>query len=91
MARASTVKNRWTLFLLVLLGIVLGSFFGYLVKDVDFLSWMNYGLDFSIGGSGSDALSLNLGVITILFGLSIKITVASVIGAFISILIFKKI
>ncbi len=91
MAKAKyTSKNRWALFLLILLGIVFGSFIGYLVRDVDFLSWLNYGIDFSIGDS-SNVVTLDLAILVIRFGLRIKLTVASVIGAAIAIFIFKKI
>ncbi len=92
MAKAKyTSKNRWALFLLILLGIVFGSFLGYLVRDIDFLSWLNYGIDFSIGDPNSKIVTLDLGILVLRFGLRIKFTIASVIGAIIAIFIFKKI
>lgn len=92
MAKAKyTSKNRWALFLLILLGIVFGSFIGYLVRGVDFLSWLNYGIDFSIGESSSKVVTLDLGILVLHFGLRVKFTIASVVGAIIAILIFKKI
>jgi len=93
MARTSKSygKNYWVLFLLILLGIVVGSFLGHLARDVDFLSWINYGINFAIGDTDSgDILSLNLGVLVIQFGLRIKITIGSVIGAIAAIFIYKK-
>jgi hypothetical protein len=84
-------KNKWALFLLILSGIVAGSFLGYLTRGVNFLSWLNYGFDFSIGKSdGSNIVSLNLAVIVISFGLRIRITIGSVIGAVASVFIYKK-
>lgn len=89
---AKTVgKNKWALFLLILAGIVAGSFIGHLVKDIDFLSWLNYGLDFAIGDSNrSNVVTLDLGALVLHFGFKIKITVASIIGTIASVIIYKK-
>lgn len=85
-------KNRWALFLLILLGIVTGSFIGHLTKNVDFLSWLDYGIDFSIGyADGSNVVTLNLGALIIHFGFRLRITIASVIGAIASVFIYKTI
>jgi len=85
-------KNKWALFLLILAGIVLGSFVGHLVREVDFLSWLNYGIDFSIGkADGSNVVSLDLGAVAVHIGIKVKITVASVLFALASIFVYKKI
>ncbi|CRZ34358.1 uncharacterized protein DUF4321 [Herbinix hemicellulosilytica] len=85
-------KNRWALFLLLLAGIVAGSFVGHLVRKVDFLSWLNYGIDFSIGNAeGNNIVTLNLGALIVHFGLRLRITVGSILGAVASIFIYKKI
>lgn len=85
-------KNRWALFLLILAGIVAGSFLGHLVRNVDFLSWLNYGIEFAIGNTqGNNVVTLDLGALVIHFGLKIKITVGSIIGAAASVIIYKKI
>lgn len=85
-------KNNWALFLMILAGIVIGSFIGHLTKDIDYLSWLNYGLNFSIGDKSSNHIvSINLAVLVIKFGLQVKITVGSVIGAAIAVFIYKKI
>lgn len=84
-------KNRWALFLLILLGIVVGSFIGHLAKNVDFLSWLDYGLEFSIGyANGSNVVTINLGALIIHFGIRLKITIASVICAIVSVIIYKR-
>jgi hypothetical protein len=84
-------KNYWALFLLLLLGIVIGGFLGYLTKNVEALKWINYGKDFSIGGSNKgNVVTLDLAVIVIHFGLQIKITIGSVIGAIAAVFIYKK-
>lgn len=83
---AGTVsKNTWALFLLLLAGIVLGGFIGYLTKDVSFLSWLNYGQEFGL----KKPVVLNLGILVITFGLNIKITMASIIGVVAAVIIYK--
>ncbi|MBQ9119964.1 MAG: DUF4321 domain-containing protein [Lachnospiraceae bacterium] len=84
-------KNSWALLLLILAGVVIGGFLGYLARDISWLSWLNYGQEFGIGSGTNGYFSLNLGVIVIHFGLSIRITIASIIGVLISILIYRKI
>lgn len=89
MARSG--KNAWALFFLILAGVVLGGFLGYLAKDVPFLSWLNYGQEFGIGkAEGSNLLNINMGIITVAFGMNIKITIAGIIGIFAAVLIYKR-
>ena len=83
-------KNSWALLLLMLAGVVIGGFLGYLARDVSWLSWLNYGQEFGVGSSSNGHFTLNLGVIVVTFGLSIKITIASIIGVIISIFIYRK-
>jgi hypothetical protein len=93
MARASKSlgKNYWALFLLILLGIVVGSFLGHLTKDNKVLNWLDYGINFAVGDSkNNNVLTLDLGVILINFGLRINVTIASVIGAAAAVFIYKK-
>lgn len=79
-------KNSWSLFLLILVGIVLGGFIGYVAKDVSYLTWLNYGQNFGI----KTPIKINLGILFITFGINIKITMASIIGVIISIIVYKK-
>ena len=60
---ARTGKNTWSLFLLLLAGIVLGSFIAPIVLD--------------------------LGVLVLTFGLTIKFTIASIIGIIIAAIIYR--
>jgi hypothetical protein len=84
-------KNSWSLLLIILAGVVLGGFIGYLAQDVPYLSWLNYGQKFGIGdGNSSGIIRLNLGVMVISFGISIKITIAGIIGMILAILIYRK-
>ena len=72
------------LLLLLLSGIVLGGFIGEMTAKVPGLSWLNFGESFGL----NDPLILNLGILVITFGLSIRITMASIIGVIIAILIY---
>jgi len=78
-------KNNWAVFLLLLAGIVLGGFIGELTKTVSALSWLNFGNQFGL----EQPVVLNLGVIVVTFALQIKITIASIIGVVLAIIIYK--
>lgn len=80
-------KNAWALALLILCGIVLGGFIGMLADGVSFLSFLNYGQTFGL----SSPIVLDLGVLTLTFGLTIRISIASIIGVIISVIIYKLI
>lgn len=80
-------KNFWILLLMLLSGIVLGSFIGNLAEQVSWLAWLNYGESF-----GMDApITLNMGVLVLTFGMSIRITMASIIGVLLAILAYRHI
>lgn len=74
-------KNTWTCFLLILAGIVVGGFIGNLFPD----TWVNYGQTFGL----SNPFILDLGILCITFGLTIKITIASIIGIVIGIIVYR--
>lgn len=81
----SAGKNNWALFLLLLAGIVIGSFIAHAASGVSFLSWLNYGQKFGI----TSPLTLNLGVIVLTFAFSIKITIGSIIGILIAVILYR--
>lgn len=83
--RGSGSKNRWALFLLILSGIVLGGFIGTLTAGIPALSWLDYGQVFGL----SEPVILNLGIMVLTFGLTIKISIASIVGIVLSILIYR--
>jgi len=90
MSRTSR-KNGIVFTLLMLAGVVIGGFLGYLTRDISWLSWLNYGQEFGLGSpDGSGALRVNIGVIIFTFGLSIKISIASIIGVIISMFIYSR-
>ena len=78
-------KNFWILLLLMLAGIVLGGFIGEMTAGVPMLSWLSFGQSFGI----RPPINLDLGILVITFGLSIKITMASIIGIVIALLVFR--
>ncbi len=79
-------KNGWTMLLILLCGIVLGGFIGYLCRNIGWLSWLNYGQTFGL----SSPVVLDLGILVITFGLVITINIASIIGLIIGIILYKK-
>ncbi|MCI8741142.1 MAG: DUF4321 domain-containing protein [Lachnospiraceae bacterium] len=80
-------RNFWILLIMMLSGIVLGGFLGSLAEGISFLSWLNFGQSFGL----DTPLVLNLGVLVITFGLSIRITMASIIGVIIALLVYHNI
>lgn len=80
-------KNNWTLFILILAGIVLGGFLGSLAQGVSWLSWLNYGQSFGL----QEPLVLELGILVLTFGLNIRITIAGIIGIIIGIIVYRYI
>ena len=76
-------KNNWACFLLILAGIVIGGFIGSLFPS----TLLNYGQSFGL----SQPLVLDLGILSITFALSIKITIASILGIALAIIIYRMI
>ena len=83
-------RDSFVLLLLMLAGVVLGGFIGHLAKDVSWLAWLDYGQSFGITGAGGSALILDLGVLTLQFGLQIKITIASILGIVAAFFLYRK-
>ena len=79
-------KNGWVLLVMLLSGIVLGGFIGMLTVNVSGLSWLNYGQTFGL----QSPLVLDLGLLVLTFGLTIHISIASIIGVVLAIFIYRK-
>ena len=77
-------KNPWVLVLLMLAGIVLGSFIANLAHGVPGFSWLAFGQAFGL----NSPLVLDLGILVITFGLTIKITIASILGIILAAIIY---
>lgn len=80
-------KNFWVLLLLMLAGIVLGGFIGSMAEGIPWLSWLNFGQSFGL----DSPLIINFGILVITFGLSIRITMASIIGVVIALITYRMI
>lgn len=74
-------KVNWVLVILVLVGFVIGGFIGTYFDG----SFLNYGQAFGL----STPVELNLGFIVLTFGLKIQITIASVLGVIISLIVYR--
>ena len=80
-------KNFWILLIMLLAGIVLGGFMGQLANGISWLSWLNFGQSFGL----DSPLVINFGMLVITLGLTIKITMASIIGIAIALIIYRMI
>ena len=74
------------LLFMLLSGIVLGGFVGMLTANVSGLSWLNYGQSFGL----ESPVVLNLGLLVLTFGLTIQISIASIIGVVLAIIVYRK-
>ena len=79
-------KNGWVLLIMLLSGIVLGGFIGMLTANVSGLSWLNYGQSFGL----ESPVVLDLGLLVLTLGLTIQISIASIIGVVLAIIIYRK-
>lgn len=84
---ATRDKNIWILILFILSGLVIGGLLGELASKVDFLWWLSYGQEFGL----SSPIVLDLNIIKLTFGLTLKINIASIIGMAIAIFIYRKV
>ncbi len=74
-------RVNWTLILLVLVGFVIGRFIGTYFEG----TWLNYGQTFGM----TNPVELDMGFILLTFGLKIKITISSVLGVILSLIVYK--
>lgn len=76
-------KNSWTCLLLILAGIVLGGFLGNMAPD----SFLNFGQTFGL----SSPMILDLGILSITFAFTIRITIASILGIIVALFVYRVI
>ena len=74
-------KVNWVFVILVLIGFMIGRFIGTFFE----VTFLNYGQTFGL----SSPIELDLGFIIFTFGLKIQITIASVIGVILSLIVYK--
>ena len=80
-------KKFWILLIMLLAGIVLGGFMGQLAEGISWLGWLNFGQSFGL----NSPLVIDFGILVITFGLTIKITMASIIGIAVALIIYRLI
>ena len=80
-------KNFWILLIMLLAGIVLGGFMGQLAEGISWLNWLIFGQSYGL----DSPLVINFGILVITFGLTIKITMASIIGVAVALIIYRYI
>lgn len=80
-----TKKLSFLQILILVIGAVLGGFIAKLTAGIPMLSWLNYG-----DSLGISPATLDLGVLKLTFGLSIHVTVATILGLIAAILICTR-
>ena len=80
----NSARNPWILLILLVVGGLIGSLLGTAFKDL--LPILNY----SFPAIGLAPTTINLLVITITFGLILKLNLASVIGFIIALVIYFR-
>ena len=80
-------KGFWLNFFLICVGIVTGSMVAEMTSGTPALSWLSYGLDFGM----KSPLVLDLNVLELTLGLSVRITIATIIFTILSLLLGKLI
>ena len=79
-------QNIWILLLLLLAGVVLGGFFANLFGGFSGLGWLAYGSSFGL----TSPLVLDLGVLTLQFGFTIRFTIAGLIGIVLAFFLYRR-
>ncbi|MCI9221086.1 MAG: DUF4321 domain-containing protein [Lachnospiraceae bacterium] len=74
-------KINWVLLVLILVGFVIGRFIGTYFSG----TFLNYGQSFGM----SSPVVLDFGFIVLTFGLTINITIASVLGVVIALVVYR--
>ena len=68
-------SHFWLNLFLVCVGVVTGSMVSEMTAGISWLNWLSYGLDF-----GTQApVVLDLGILSITFGISIDLTISAII------------
>lgn len=79
-------KSNWALLMLMLAGVVIGGFLGELLGGLPYFSWLGYGQTFGI----IQPLMLDLGVLTLQFGLTVRFSIGGIIGIVIAFILYRK-
>ncbi|NLK01281.1 MAG: DUF4321 domain-containing protein [Clostridia bacterium] len=77
------VRNIWLLIILLLAGSILGTLLGQALHG--YLPLMRYGQTI-----GLEPTTLDLSVLTLTFGATLKLNIASIVGFFIALFIYSR-
>ncbi|HWP80285.1 MAG TPA: DUF4321 domain-containing protein [Candidatus Acidoferrum sp.] len=81
-------KTGGTGLILMLIGVVLGSFIGEMTKNVDGLSWLSYGRSFGLGAASP--VVLDLAVLRVQFGIGFTLNIAMILGMAVAFYAWRK-
>lgn len=73
--------------MVIFMSILLGVYLGTLAEGVSWLKFLNFGMDLGL----KKPVSLDLGFMSLTFGLLIKFNIAGIIGFILSMFIVKKV
>ncbi|MBQ6553890.1 MAG: DUF4321 domain-containing protein [Firmicutes bacterium] len=79
-------KGNIVFFLTLISGLIIGGFIGDVLGRVPALSWLNYGKEIGL----TSPFFLDLSFMSLTFGLTLKLTLAGIIGMVIAIILYKK-
>ena len=85
------MKRRvWTplaIFIILVIGIVLGGLITYLTRGVPALAWLSIGYDFGL----NPPVVLNMEILMLTFGINLRMNVAIILGIILSATVYKYI
>ena len=81
-------SNVFIFILSIITGAVVGGLVAQSVKDVQWLTWLAYGIKFGI--STSDPFTLDLVMVKFVFGFMVDVNVASILGIIGALVLYKK-
>lgn len=80
---AKLPKDKWMLIILLVIGSLFGTLIGELLQD--FLPFLYYGEII-----GLSPANIDLAVLTITFGMTLKLNIATIIGFFIALFLYSR-
>lgn len=81
-----TNSNSLTLILLLLAGLVIGGFIGDWLSSYPTFSFLSYGKTFGL----TSPLVLDLSVLVLTFGFTVRLNLASIIGIIIAFIVYRR-
>ncbi len=78
-------SDYWVWIFILLAGLVLGGFIGDVLSGYQSLSWLAYGKEFGL----AEPLVLDFYIFKLTFALTIRINIASIVGLFLAMLMYK--